>query len=166
MDIKSRIELMTNIANFNPSPFLSISASAATHPTFVPSHGYKETNVSNRNWLDRDWFRCCLHRVSHHAVPGVHPYQAGRAPAKYIRRPGDLLLFREWLFLRTHSKRGSSSWWWWCCLSSTMRALPRLLRRCRVCFQRVSCSHSGTQRLIKTNSGFYVRLLAMERVHE
>lgn len=39
--------------------------------------------------------------------PGISklcPSPQGRAPARYIRRPGDLLLFREWLLLRTHSK--------------------------------------------------------------
>lgn len=63
-----------------------------------------------------------------------------------------MLRFRELLFFLTHSKLGSSRY---CFFSSIMRALPRLLRRVLVCFHSWSCSHSGTQRLMRMYSGSY-----------
>lgn len=77
--------------------------------------------------------------------------QAGRAPARYMSRAGDLLRLRS-LFFLTHSNFVSSR--------------PRLLsptsskslldlfsRKSRVWAHNVSCSQSGTHRLISTYSG-------------
>lgn len=104
--------------------------------------------------------------VGTHAAPVTRnledgTFYAGFAPARYINSDGDRLrvLFS---FLRTHSKSSPRlAPCLWCFLGLSSMVITNLRSRSSlislVCRQNMSCSESGTHRLIKTYSGSCVR---------